>query len=79
MKALGEFNDNNLQLDMTAYPYVYFPSLDYKQAADAASSAASGSLNTNAITEALQYTTCVKACPSKTSVVNCYAPAFMTN
>ena len=39
MNTLNKANNNGIMLDMTAYPLLYFPSLDYKSASTAVSSA----------------------------------------
>lgn len=59
------------------YPFLYFPKIDVSAASDAANSASQGKFSTQALTETLQYSTCVKTCPTRTSVVDCLPPSFM--
>ena len=54
------------------YPFLYFPAIDYNSAASASSSGSATD-----IMKSLQFSTCVKTCPSATSVVECYKTSFM--
>lgn len=59
------------------YPYLYFPAIDAQAAGDAASAANNGTIKVSSLSAAFQYSTCVKECPTATSVVNCKVPSFM--
>ena len=53
------------------YPYLYFPTIDFK--------AAQGATGLSALTEILKFSVCVKNCPDgePESIVDCYKPSFM--
>lgn len=62
------------------YPYLYFPTIDYKAAQKAAQSSSSSSAMSS-VSDILQFSTCVKECPKGTAdeVVQCAPPSFMTS
>ena len=53
------------------YPYLYFPTIDFK--------AAQAATGLSSAREVLKFSVCVKKCPDgeKESTVDCYKPAFM--
>ena len=58
------------------YPYLYFPTLDYKAVSKMSKPPTAASVK-----EILKFTTCVKKCPSgdKKEKVECFPPLFMNN
>jgi hypothetical protein len=61
------------------YPFLYFPSIDYKAAGNGISDANDGKFSVGSLTDTLTYSACVKECPTRTSTVECYEASFLKN